>query len=156
MSRPGRVRGHHVVAPDGRAWRVAQHRFRRPRWRGWRRGSDEEGGGNGSSWGSFDLGGGDDACGAILLVIAVVVAAILIGILLLPVLIFLGELVVLAVLAYVLGRWWVVADTEGPPPEQRIWRVRGGVRAQRFAQEVAVSIQTRGVLPGRPSERDRA
>ena len=137
-----------VTAPDGRAWTVR----RRFPWPQWRRiddvpyvggGGSDGGSGSDDGGGGFFDGGDGDGCLVALLGIVLVVALVLVfTFVVLPLLIFLLELVLVAIGAFVFGRPWLVeAATAGPPPETLVWKVRGFRGSRQAAREVARELE---------------
>jgi hypothetical protein len=126
-----------VTAPDGRRWRVSsrparQARWRRPDWDAAHAGADDV------------VGGGDDLAGIVIGIVLTIFFAVVVGLvvaLLAALLLFVVEAIALAVLAYALGRGWVVeAETDGPPAERRAWKVRGWLRSRRVADSAAGAL----------------
>jgi hypothetical protein len=132
-----------VTAPDGRRWRVSSQparraRLRRPDW-------------DMGSLGAGDVvGGADDLVGLLVGIVLTILLALLVGIIvafLAAVLLFVAEAIALGFLAYALGRGWIVeAETDGPPPERRTWRMRGWLRSRRVVRSVAQAL-ARGEVP---------
>ena len=130
--------GVEVTAPDGRVWEVGRHWPRRLRWR---------------QFETFDLNPLDaltfaDASGPGALVVSLLVGfllVVLIGVFIvvvLPLLLLVGEAVVVAVGVYALSRRWVVeASTLGPPPDRFAYRVKGWRRSRKAVQEVADALR---------------
>ena len=69
----------------------------------------------------------------------------------LPLLLLLGEALVVAAGVCVLSRRWVVeATTVGPPPDRYAWRVRGWRRSRKAVEQVADALRQgrEPALPG--------
>jgi hypothetical protein len=146
-----------VVAPDGRTWRVSRRwTRRRVRWRRTREQRTRDG-----HWWDvldvfdlFDLADVHPVLAVVALVVVVAVALGLLVVFLVPLLLALVDvLVIVAVLVVgaaartLLGRpWEVEARTDGPPAEDRTWRVRGWRESDRAVGQVARSLEL-----GRPN-----
>ncbi|HEX9351132.1 MAG TPA: hypothetical protein VF877_07665 [Gaiellaceae bacterium] len=73
--------------------------------------------------------------GFIILAVTVVVFFVL------PVLVFVIELVAAFAAVLFLRRPWIIeATTDGPPPETKTWKVRGPLRRQRALQRIASEL----------------
>lgn len=131
-----------VTAPDGRIWDVHRE-IRWPRWRRFDVPFDPIDG----------IGMLTDCGGGVLGLIAAILLGILVAALLallivffLPLVLFAVEAVIIIAAAVALGRpWYVVAATDGPPPETRRWLVRGLRGSRRAVREVADELR-RGVV----------
>jgi hypothetical protein len=87
--------------------------------------------------GDWDL----PVAGILLAVLLAVVVGLAI-VVLLPLLLFIGELVlVLAGVALLRGTWMVEAKTDGPPPASKAWKVPGWARSKRAVEEVASELR---------------
>jgi hypothetical protein len=92
--------------------------------------------------------GGDHVAGIVGALVLAVVLAILV-VVLLPLVVLVVEALVVLLASLALRRAWIVrAETLGPPPEIRVWRVRGPLRARSAVREVAGELR-RGV-PAEP------
>src|SRR3954451_17038158 len=104
-----------VTAPDGRVWNVRRRPGRKPRWRR-KPGLDV-----------LDvpfLGSVGDGVGGVVAGIALTIVIALVIAILLPLVLFLGE-AILVVLGIVLlaAPWRIEASTQGPPSGFKVWRI---------------------------------
>jgi hypothetical protein len=80
--------------------------------------------------------------GGLLVGIAIAIAIGLLIIVLLPLVLLLGEFLLIGAAIVLLGGVWVIeASTPGPPPETRARKVWGGRRSERVAQEFAREVR---------------
>jgi hypothetical protein len=120
-----------VDGPDGRRWTVRRRRY----WPGWREVFDV--GDDGLFWFADDL-----SAAGILVAVAAAIAIGLLIIVLLPLVLLLGELLLVVVaLVFLGGVWLVEATTPGPPPGRRVRKVWGGRRSERVAEELARELR---------------
>jgi hypothetical protein len=85
---------------------------------------------------------GDSIIGGVLLAVVVAVLVAILIVVLLPVLLLIVEAVFVVVATFAFRRTWTVsAQTLGPPPEARTWRVRGPIRSWRAVREVADELR---------------
>jgi hypothetical protein len=128
-------------------WQVRRRWFRRPRWRG---GSTEGG------WlDILDVGSTADSLPALAVIVGIVLVLGLFIFVVLPLLLLLGELVIVAAGAYVLGKpWFIEAETLGPPEELKVWRVRGWRRSRRAVDEVSRELYLGAEAEPADAERD--
>lgn len=143
-----------VAAPDGRSWRVKRHWIARaplwlgPKFRNRRRPHAE--GGAVVDWVESSAFVGDSLPRPVLIGISAVAAAFLA----IPLLILVLDAVLIGFIALaVLGfrvalrrPWLIVAETPGPPAEQRKWNIPGWRPSARAIDEIASSI-TAGYPP---------
>jgi hypothetical protein len=155
-----------VVGPDGRSWRVARRwTRRRVRWRRTREQRD----GDRHWWDVFDVLDVFDLADvhpALAVVGLVVVLVIVLGlgvVFVVPFLLALVDVLVIAAVLVVgagartlLGRpWEIEARTDGPPADERTWRVRGWRESDRGIEQVARGIE-RGKSNPAPDLAERA
>jgi hypothetical protein len=129
-----------VTDPSGRCWQIKRRLIQLPHWRHPR--NPIAGAGDGADAAMI----GDDL-GAILVGLLVVVALALTFAFVWPLVLLIAELIgaaLLVVWRLALGRWTVVAETDG---ERRSWRVRGHGAARRFAASLAELLRSGGALP---------
>jgi hypothetical protein len=87
----------------------------------------------------------------LLVTVAILVVVGLLVVVLLLLVVFAVELALLALaVAFLLRPWGLVAETDGPPPERREWRVRGWRGSKRAVAEAAREL-AQGV-PAAPAE----
>ena len=129
---------HDVDGPDGRRWTIRRRRY----WPGWRE-AVEFGDSGLFCFDDFGLG-----VGGLIAALAIAIAIGLLIIVLLPLVLLLGELLLVGAAIVLLGGVWVIeASTPGPPPERRARKVWGGRRSARVAQEVAREVREISVSP---------
>src|SRR4051812_27643708 len=125
-----------VTAPDGRVWKVRRRPGRKPRWR------------RKPSLDVLDvpfLGSVGDGVAGFFAGIAVAIVIALVIAVLLPLVLFVGEgiLVVLGIVVLA-APWRIEASTPGPPSGFKVWRIRGIWKSRRAVREVAEEL-SRGV-----------
>ena len=118
-------------------WTIRRAWARGPHWRGRH--------GDWLSW--LEAGPFGDSLVALGVWLVLGIALAVLVFVLLPLVLFVGELVVLAAGAYALGgRWLVQAGTAGPPPQRFTWRTRGWPGARRLEREAKAQIES-GLVP---------
>ncbi len=129
-----------VTDPSGKTWEVKRRLVQLPRWPGVGRPHFDVSDGVVASSGDGDLA-------SLAVGVAVVILLVLSVAFVWPLLVLVAELALAGLLLvgrFLLGRWTVVAETQG---ERRSWRIRGRERSRHFAAQLADLIRSGGSLP---------